>query len=233
MANSMLCGYHGLTSFPPPVLLFFDRTRERRGEGDKAFRRITIPANVRPRQFMRGLFLNLVGKLEDPYEEWEKWDTNGAVVHVSPAHDPDWESRHASAVVVLFTPVSARASTEQLEQQQLQQQALADASVALAASGVSFVAVNCRIHDEVCVDTFRPNSLPAVYYKKAGDTWQGFRGEIATDALLQWVGVDAAARFHAEQVDLRRAQKQQEQQVGAEPTVGGDVALEVGAQHEL
>jgi hypothetical protein len=182
----MLCGYHGLTRFPPPVVLYFDRTRKREGDSDKAYRRIALPPRARAKQFMRGTYLSLAGEVADPYQEWEQWDTNGAIVHVSPggAGEADFEGTHAAAVVVLFQPSISAAD-------QIQLAAASDAL--LARAGVKMVAVNCQLHDETCVDTFKPYSFPAVYYKHGQDEWKGYRGHIKADDIVAWAGVQAAA----------------------------------------
>lgn len=182
MAHPLLCSYHGLSRFPPPVVLFFDRTRERDGEEDKAYRKISLPPRVRAKQFMRGLFLNLVGELTDPYEEWEQWDTNGAVVHVNPISEENWEQAHGAALVVLF----GASVTHQ------QQAEVAAASLVLAQRGVETVAINCEHHDETCVSTFSPHSFPAIYYKKKGEHsfWKGYRGAVEASSIVAWSGVD-------------------------------------------
>ena len=179
MAHPLLCSYHGLSRFPPPVVLFFDRTRERDGEGDKAFRKISLPPRVRAKQFMRGLFLNIVGEVTDPYEEWEQWETNGAIVHVNPISVENWEKRYGAALVVLF----GASVTQQ------QQAEIAVASLALAKSGVETVAINCEHHDETCVSTFSPHSFPAIYFKKGEHFWKGYRGAVEAASIVAWSGV--------------------------------------------
>jgi len=176
MAYPLLCGYHGLSSFPPPVLLHFDLTRERQADSDKPYRKIPLPPRVNPRQFMRGLFLNLVGELDDPYQEWEKWDSNGEIVHLNLARTPTWETEHGDSIVVLFG-----AATTPEEQQQL-----ANMSVELKKRGVDTIAINCEKHDETCVDTFKPHSFPAVYYKKGQTFWKGYRGDIDAAQIVEW-----------------------------------------------
>ena len=185
VAHPKLCSYHGLARFPPPVVLYFDRTRKRKDDTDKAYRRIAVPPRSRTKQFMRGTFLSLAGEIQDPYNEWEQWDTNGAILHVSPAAEPGWEETHGAAVVVLFgarTPISAADQAQ-----------LAAVSDALLDRGVRTVAINCQLNDETCVETFAPYSLPAVYYKHGQDEWKGYRGQIKANDIVAWAGAPAPA----------------------------------------
>ena len=175
--HPLLCSYHGLTRFPPPAVLFFDRTRERSDGNDKAYRKITLPPRVRAKPFMRGIFLKLVGQLDDPYQEWETWDNNGAIVHISPKAEPAWEVTHSDAVVVLFGASISAAQQIQLA---------AASETLLEAAGVVVVAINCEDYDEICVYKFKPYSFPALYAKQGGEEWKGYRGAIDAAAITAW-----------------------------------------------
>ena len=139
---------------------------------------------------MRGLFLNLIGEVDDPFEEWEQWDTNGAIKHINVNREPDWEQKHIDSLVILFGAATT------LEEEAI----LADISLQLQSAGVETVAVNCAHHDEVCVQTFKPYNFPAIYFKHpggktvSGDFWQGYRGTIEAEKVVAWTGVDVQAQ---------------------------------------
>jgi hypothetical protein len=186
MEHSLLCGYHGLSRFPPPALLLFDRRRVRTSIDDKAYRKISIPRNVRAKQFMRGLFLDLVGEVDDPYQEWETWDNNGVIMHLNIRKHPNWETEFSDSLIVLFNSAVSIEQEQQLEQ----------LSHHLGKQNIRVVAVNCRHHDEICIHSFKPLSLPALYYKQELDEWKGFRGDIDAVNVLKWMGVEQASNIN-------------------------------------
>lgn len=181
MVYPRLCQYHQVSRFPPPVLLYFDRHRKRSSEDQKPYHKIHIASGVKAHQFMRGTFLSLSGKLTDPYKEWHKWETNGDIIHLSRRSISNLEDDYASALVILFT---SKITTKD-------KSTLASVSQSLLQhTGIRTVAVDCAVHDEVCVSTFRPLSFPAVYFKKTAERWHLYQGKIEMDAIVDWAQVE-------------------------------------------